>query len=151
MRCHGSVSPSVCHSGCLVVTHRQCMVSWRIRRCMVDWKTPVFLTANILAKLQMGRWGWEKVRWKCVKNWRESCRWHMPNCSASNALPRSARSASALPLTFYQGFGSRPSDHYFRIVSVGLYVCLFVCLCRVFLAVFDPISIKLGHMLYVWV
>jgi len=42
------------------------------------------------------------------------------------------------------------------VVSVGLSVCLsvclFVCLCRVFFsAVFDPISIKLRHMLYVWV
>jgi len=40
--------------------------------------------------------------------------------------------------------GSRPSDHYFRSV------CLFVC-AEFFSAVFDPISIKLGHMLYVWV
>ena len=47
--------------------------------------------------------------------------------------------------------GSRPSDHYFRsIVSVGLSVCLFVC-AEFFSAVFDPISIKLGHTLYVWV
>ena len=44
--------------------------------------------------------------------------------------------------------GSRPSDHYFR--SVCLFVCLFVC-AEFFSAVFDPISIKLGHMLYVWV
>jgi len=43
-------------------------------------------------------------------------------------------------------FGSRPSDHYFR--SVCLFVCLFVC-AEFFSAVFDPISIKLGHMLYV--
>jgi len=35
-------------------------------------------------------------------------------------------------------------------VSVGLSVCLFVC-AEFFSAVFDPISIKLGHMLYVWV
>jgi len=28
--------------------------------------------------------------------------------------------------------GSRPSDHYFR--SVCWFVCLFVCLCRVFLS-----------------
>ena len=41
-------------------------------------------------------------------------------------------------------FGSRPGDHYFRSV------CLFVC-AEFFSAVFDPISIKLGHMLYVWV
>jgi len=40
--------------------------------------------------------------------------------------------------------GSRPSDHYFRSV------CLFVC-AEFFSAVFDPISIKVGHMLYVWV
>ena len=39
-------------------------------------------------------------------------------------------------------FGSRPSDHYFR--SVCLFVCLFVC-AEFFSAVFDPISIKLGH------
>jgi len=44
--------------------------------------------------------------------------------------------------------GSRPSDHYFR--SVCLSVCLFVC-AEFFSAVFDPISIKLGHMLHVWV
>jgi len=48
-----------------------------------------------------------------------------------------------------QVIGSRPSDHYFR--SDCWLVCLFVCLCRVFLTVFDPISIKLGRMLYVWV
>jgi len=38
--------------------------------------------------------------------------------------------------------GSRPSDHYFR--SVCLFVCVFVC-AEFFSAVFDPISIKLGH------
>jgi len=52
--------------------------------------------------------------------------------------------------------GSRPSDHYFRSVclsdclSVCLSGCLFVC-AEFFSAVFDPISIKVGHMLYVWV
>jgi len=45
--------------------------------------------------------------------------------------------------------GSRPSDHYFR--SVCWFVCLSVCFAEFFSAVFDPISIKLGHMLYVWV
>ena len=44
----------------------------------------------------------------------------------------------------FSSIGSRPSDHYFRSV------CLFVC-AEFFLAVFDPISLKLGHMLYVWV
>jgi len=39
-------------------------------------------------------------------------------------------------------FGSLPSDHYFRSV------CLFVC-AEFFSAVFDPIWIKLGHMLHV--
>jgi len=43
--------------------------------------------------------------------------------------------------------GSQPSDHYFRSV---LSVCLSVC-AQFFSAVFDPILIKLGHMLYVWV
>ena len=42
--------------------------------------------------------------------------------------------------------GSQPSDHYFR--SVCLSVCLFVC-AEFFSAVFDPIWIKLGHMLHV--
>jgi len=44
------------------------------------------------------------------------------------------------------------------IVSVGLSVCPSVCLsvclsvcAEFFSAVFDPISIKLGHVLYVWV
>jgi len=39
------------------------------------------------------------------------------------------------------------------VVSVCLSVCLFVCLfvcAEFFSAVFDPISIKLGHVLYVW-
>jgi len=36
------------------------------------------------------------------------------------------------------------------VVSVCLSVCLFVC-AELFSAVFDPISIKLGYMLYVWV
>jgi len=34
------------------------------------------------------------------------------------------------------------------VVCVGLSVCLFVC-AEYFSVVFDPISIKLGHMLYV--
>jgi len=34
------------------------------------------------------------------------------------------------------------------VVSVCLFVSLFVC-AEFFSAVFDPISIKLGHMLYV--
>jgi len=46
--------------------------------------------------------------------------------------------------------GSRPSDHYFRSVCWFVSVCLFVC-AEFFSAVFDPISIKLGNMLYVWV
>ena len=53
----------------------------------------------------------------------------------------------------YCTVGSRPSGHYFRIVSVCLSVCLFVCLfvcAEFFSAVFDPISIKVGHMLYVY-
>jgi len=37
-----------------------------------------------------------------------------------------------------------------RSVAASLFVCLFVC-AEFFSAVFDPISIKLGHMLYVWV
>jgi len=36
------------------------------------------------------------------------------------------------------------------VVSVCLSVCLFVC-AEFFSAIFDPISIKLGHMLYIWV
>jgi len=36
------------------------------------------------------------------------------------------------------------------VVSVCLSVCLFAC-AEFFSAVFDPISIKLGHMLYIWV
>jgi len=36
------------------------------------------------------------------------------------------------------------------VVSLCVSVCLFVC-AEFFSAVFNPISIKLGHMLYVWV
>jgi len=42
----------------------------------------------------------------------------------------------------------------FVVMSVGLSVCMSVCLfvcAQFFSAVFDPISTKLGHMLYVWV
>jgi len=35
-------------------------------------------------------------------------------------------------------------------IIVVVLVCLFVC-AEFFSAVFDPILIKLGHMLYVWV
>ena len=54
-----------------------------------------------------------------------------------------AAALTVLPLKILILLGSRPSDHYFRSV------CLSVCLCRVFSAVFDPIWIKLGHMLRV--
>ena len=50
---------------------------------------------------------------------------------------------SVHPLLTLMLIGSRPSDHCFRSV------CLFVC-AEFFSAVFDPILIKLGHMLYVW-
>jgi len=43
-------------------------------------------------------------------------------------------------------FGSRPSDHYFR--SVCWFVCLFV---QLFFSAAYPISLKIGHVLYVWV
>jgi len=36
------------------------------------------------------------------------------------------------------------------VVSFGLSVCLFVC-AEFFSAVFDLISVKLRHILYVWV
>jgi len=39
---------------------------------------------------------------------------------------------------------------WFVCLSVCLFVCLFVC-AEFFSAAFDLISIKLGHMLYVWV
>jgi len=35
-------------------------------------------------------------------------------------------------------------------IIIVVSVCLFVC-AEFFSAVFDPISIKLGHMLYVWI
>jgi len=55
----------------------------------------------------------------------------------------------AAPDVDFVGIGSRPSDHNFR--SVCLSVCQFLCEDEFFSAVFEPISIKLGHMLYVWV
>ena len=54
----------------------------------------------------------------------------------------------------FLSFVSRPRGPIIFVVSVGLFVCLSVCLfvcTEFFSAVFDPISIKLGHMLYVWV
>jgi len=57
-----------------------------------------------------------------------------------------------LLIYFREIFGSRPSDHYFRSVclSVCMSVCLFVC-AEFFSAIFDPIWVKLGHMLHVQV
>ena len=59
--------------------------------------------------------------------------------------PRAAQVHAITTRSCY--IGSWPSDHYFR--SVCWFVCLFVC-AEFFSAVFDPISIKLGHMLYVF-
>ena len=70
-----------------------------------------------------------------------------PACTGGRQVPGRAAAPPNLPLNppcHQHQFGSRPSDHYFRIV------CLFVC-AEFFSAVFDLISIKLGHMLYVWV
>ena len=64
------------------------------------------------------------------------------------AAPRSRCGHYIFALWFLSSTGSRPSDHHFR--SVCWFVCLFDC-AEFFSAVFDPISIKLGHMLYVWV
>jgi len=50
----------------------------------------------------------------------------------------------------YQNFLVHGQVTIIFVMSVCLYVCLFVC-AEFFSAVFDPISIKLGHMLYVWV
>ena len=63
------------------------------------------------------------------------------------------RTASILHIGRVAYIGSRPSDHYFRGVclSVCLSVCLFVLFvcAEFFSAAFDPILIKLGHMLHV--
>jgi len=40
--------------------------------------------------------------------------------------------------------------HCLAVLNLWHFVCLFVC-AEFFSAVFDPISIKLGHVLYVWV
>ena len=58
------------------------------------------------------------------------------------APPIFGRAAITFGIGPHPSFGSRPSDHYFRSV------CLFVC-AEFFSAVFDPIWIKLGHMLHV--
>ena len=67
-----------------------------------------------------------------------------------DALPAAQQTASkhwSITLLMFN-IGSRPSDHYF--CSLCWFVCLFVC-AEFFSAVCDPIPIKLGHMLYVWV
>ena len=63
-----------------------------------------------------------------------------------NLMCAARRFTSSAGLNLFKIIGSRPSDHYFR--SVCLSVCLFVC-AEFFSAVFDPIWIKLGHMLHV--
>jgi len=74
----------------------------------------------------------------------------VPNCIDSANLGWSASSSSSSNI-YNAPIGSRPSDHYFRSVCLFfLFVCLFAC-AEFFSAVFDPISIKLGHLLYVWV
>ena len=90
------------------------------------------------------------------------CRFLSLTCSTSNAAAsvieelKSFKEGLTVKLDASPGqfcyFGSRPTDHYFCSVCwfVCLFVCLFVC-AEFFSAVFDPISIKFGHMLYVWV
>jgi len=51
---------------------------------------------------------------------------------AFGTLQTSLLSSVISRLSFLTSIGSRPSDHYFR--SVCLFVCLSVCLCRVFLS-----------------
>jgi len=75
--------------------------------------------------------------------------------ASSNDRRSTAERAKVIPRLVYADdstsvllIGSRRSDHYFR--SVCWFVCLFVC-AEFFSAVFDPISMKLGHVLYVWV
>ena len=66
----------------------------------------------------------------------------LPSLCECRSVILAPRVGPGHPLSFL--VGSRPSDHYFRSV------CLFAC-AEFFSAVFDPIPIKLGHMLYVWV
>ena len=64
-----------------------------------------------------------------------------------NAVATSTSVVAATPVkskSLSLCIGSRPSDHYFH--SVGWFVCA-----EFFSAVFDPILIKLRHMLYVCV
>jgi len=85
--------------------------------------------------------------------------WSLPPPSAQTAdLPLLLQQRSAIPLPSAPGI-FHYCDLYILVhgqvtiifvVSVCLFVCLFVC-AEFFSAVFDPISIKLGHMLYVWV
>jgi len=64
----------------------------------------------------------------------------VPGISHDIVAIRSRRGEIVNDDLFY--IGSRQSDHYFRSV------CLFVC-AEFFSAVFDPIWVKLGHMLHV--
>ena len=92
---------------------------------------------------------------------------HQLDCVALHAQCTSALSSGfSLSLKHYIGeveskaisyFLSNTSVKIYRILVQGqvtiifvVSVCLFVC-AEFFSAVFDPISIKLGHMLYVWV
>ena len=74
--------------------------------------------------------------------------WVVTRMKAESAAELPSKTTGLIALIACFSIGSRPSDHYFR--SVCWFVCLFVC-AEFFSAVFDPISIKLGHMLYVWV
>jgi len=69
---------------------------------------------------------------------------HIQLVNKASSVARRCTFSNNSTLVHY--IGSRPSDHYFR--SVCWFVCLFL---QFFSAVFDPILIKLGHMLYVWV
>ena len=85
--------------------------------------------------------------------WKQPCSLYqsssrlLPLCYAYTALNKAAKllwcNAASLILVHGQ-------VTIIFVVSVCLSVCLFVC-AEFFSAVFDPISIKLGHMLYDWV
>ena len=130
------------------------ILRWLSRPKTVTHPSTNRVRRGVTSLMRHRRYRYAKPPHPCVESYHMTHRsWIvLVNTQFATVIPLYSFLMAALRSRCRHYIGSRPSDHYFR--SVCLHVCLFVCLfvcAEFFSAVFDPISIKLKHMLYVWV
>ena len=92
---------------------------------------------------------WENEVLPKIEKWNNDMAMNIPAPSVITSDPLPPRSQLLSHHTVVWG-GYLVLVHGQVTIIFVLSVCMFVC-AEFFSAVFDPISIKLGHMLYVWV